>query len=388
MFEFKYKKVPRLTQYADPYRFDSDEYFKAMMHEARSYNASDVFIQPNFPVLMMVSNRLVMLTHRELDETEAKNILRWACGRDNALTDIVSGIPVNARFELFDKTLLDEKGGKIKYGYRVNSSPIMGWGSTAAQTILRAIPSTPPTYQSLGLSDVLVQAATPRDGIVYVAGSTGSGKTTTFSSIIRHILEGDTPIKGNIITHEEPIEFTYNKIVSEHSVIVQSQVPTHFKTFGDANREAMRRKPALIMIGEMRDEESIRAAVEASLTGHPVFGTVHATNVASVIRRLISRFPRDERATAIFDIIETARLIMAQRLVRGLDDKLLAAREYLVFTDDIRDQLVNVDDMGRVTDAVKQLVVSKGHSFAKEGMRLYEQGLISDEVRLDLANTL
>ncbi|MGK9007559.1 ATPase, T2SS/T4P/T4SS family, partial [Citrobacter europaeus] len=95
----------------------------------------------------------------------------------------------------------------------------------------------------------------------------------------------------------------FQSIGSRHSIIVQSQIPTHFADFYEANREAMRRKPGLIMIGEMRDEETIRAAIEASLTGHPAFGTVHATNVAAVARRLISRFDVADRATAIYDIV-------------------------------------------------------------------------------------
>lgn len=377
-------RAKHLTSYKDPFRFDNPAMFKALMLESLMHNASDIFIQPGLPICARINGTMMALTNRPLDDGEVKHILKWAAGRDTAETDIVSGRAVNARYELFDPEQKDARGARIRYGYRVNASPIQCWGGTSAQIVMRAIPTDPPKYHELGLSEDIVRAATPRDGIVYVAGATGSGKTTTFAAIIRYILENETPISGNLITHEEPIEFTFESVQSRHSIIVQSQVPTHFENFYVANREGMRRKPGLIMIGEMRDEETIRASIEASLTGHPVFGTVHAINVAAVMRRLISRFPENERATAIFDIVETARFIMAQRLVKGTNGKLLAAREYLIFDEESREALIELDQMGKVTSRIKELVEEKGHSFRKEALRLREAGLIDDHVARDL----
>ena len=380
-------RVTYFTDYRDPFRFDTSGLFKSLMLESLQHKASDVFIQPGLPVCARINGTMMALTHRPLDDSEIRNILKWAAGRDTAETDIVSGMAVNARYELFDPKQKDARGAKIRHGYRVNASPIQYWGNTSAQIVMRMIPTDPPKYHDLGLSEELVRAATPRDGIVYVAGATGSGKTATFAAIIRYILEHDTAIKGNLITHEEPIEFTFEAVQSEHSIIAQSQIPTHFENFYMANREGMRRKPGLIMIGEMRDEETIRASIEASLTGHPVFGTVHAINVAAVIRRLISRFPENERATAIFDIVETARLIIAQRLIKGTDGKLLAAREYLNFDEEVRETLIELDQMGKVTHRVKELVEEKGHSFKKEAQCLYDQGLIDQHTARDLMHT-
>lgn len=377
-------RAKRLTDYQDPFRFDSIAYFKTLMLESLAHNASDVFVQPNLPICARINGLMLALTERTLDDVEAKSILKWATGRETAETDIISGKAVNARYELFDPYKKDSRGARIRYSYRVNASPIQCWGGTSAQIVMRSIPTNPPNFKDLGLTEEIVRAATPRDGIVYVAGATGSGKTTTFAAIIRYILENDTPIKGNLITHEEPIEFTFESVLSRHSIIVQSQIPTHFHDFYVANREGMRRKPGLIMIGEMRDEDTIRASIEASLTGHPVFGTVHAINVAAVMRRLISRFPENERATAIFDLVETARFIMAQRLVRGINGKLLAAREYLIFDEEVREALISLDQMGKVTSCIKELVEEKGHSFCRESARLLEAGLIDEVVAREL----
>jgi|GEM_PF-661534 len=386
---FSSQRLPvakNLTGFSFPFKFDSHHLFKLLIMETLAHRVGDIFLQPGKPVCAAIDGKMTALSPRVLDDSEIKNMLKWTTGRDTAVTDIMSGKAVNAPYEVFDPIRLDDRGAKIRYRYRVNASPILYWGAVSAQIVIRAIDEQPPVYDQIGLSLDIVRHATPRDGIVLVAGATGSGKTTTYAAIMRYILENDTPIKGNLITHEEPIEFTYDSVPSSHSILVQSQIPTHFPSFSEANREAMRRKPALIMIGELRDEETIRAAVEASLTGHPVFGTVHAVNVAAVMRRLISRFPTEDRATAIFDLVETSRFIMAQRLVPSKSGKRIAAREYLVFDDFIRDQLLDLSEMGRVTSRIKELVISHGHSFEKEAKRLLEEDLITPQVARDLSN--
>jgi defect-in-organelle-trafficking protein DotB len=380
-------KVQWKTGYKDPFRFNSPEQFKGLMLESLAHKASDLFIQPEMPVCSQVNGKMMALTHRPLDDNEIRSILKWAAGRDTAVTDALEGKPVNGRYELFDPALRTGTGAKVRYGYRVNAVTIISAGGTSVQVVIRSIPTEPPKAKAIGISDEILVGATPKNGIVYIAGATGSGKTTSFAAIIRHVLEGDTPIQGNIVTYEEPIEFRFNTVQSKHSVIVQTQVPQMIANFSLAIREAMRRKPELIMIGELRDEETIRAAVEASLTGHAVFATVHAINVAAVMRRLISRFPETERATAIFDIVETSRFIMAQRLVPSLSGGRVAAREYLLFDDYVREQLIELDQMGRVTQEVKRLVEERGHSFKKEAQRLLEAGVISEHVARELSHS-
>ena len=371
-------RAPSLTGFAVPQRFVTIDQFKGIMLEALAHDASDVYIQPGLPICGRIHGELMALTPSTLDESEVKYMIKWTSGRDTAETDILSGVPVNGRYELFSPEKRDRRGARVRHGYRVNISPILYFGGTSAQIVLRSIPTEPLHYSKVGLTEELVQDCIPRDGIVYIAGATGSGKTTTFASIIRYILENDTPIKGNLLTHEEPIEFTFDSINSKHSIIVQSEIPHHFKDFYAANREAMRRKPGLILVGEMRDEATIRAGVEASLTGHPVYATVHATDVPSVMRRLISRFPTTDRATAIFDIVDTARMIMAQRLVKNVNGRLIAVREHLTFTNSIRERLASLDQMGKVTSVIAKIVEEEGHSFRQEAHTLLAQGQITE----------
>ena len=383
----------RKTAYQDPVRFLAcPEAFKALMLETRAHSASDVMVQPGKPAMAIINGRLHAVTHRPLDSDEVKNILEWVAGRPTALTDILTQSPVNARYIIYDPNKRAANGAPIQYAYRVNAVPIDAAGGISAQIVMRTIPNDPPEWRTVGLTQEILRASTPENGIVYIAGTTGSGKTTTFSAIIRHILEtpkDEATIHGNLITIEEPIEFTYRNILSEHSVLTQSQVPDHFKSFQDGVREAMRRAPRLVLVGELRDAETISAARELALTGHPVFSTVHAINVAAVMPRLVSRFGQAEKSTMVFDLIDTARFIMAQRLVRSIDGKLVAAREYLEFDQDIRNDLIAIGDIGRITERIRQLVHEhpKGHSFEAEGKDLQEAGKIDEKVALQLAHS-
>ncbi|MDA4806106.1 ATPase, T2SS/T4P/T4SS family, partial [Enterobacter hormaechei] len=117
-------------------------------------------------------------------------------------------------------------------------------------------------------------------GSVILSGPTGSGKTTTFAGLLRRVMEEETPIEGNIVTLEQPIEFTFDSIQSHRCVIAQSEIPTHFSSFEMGIEEAMRRVPRLIVVGEQRYSQTMAAAQEAANTGHAVYTTVHSNTAA------------------------------------------------------------------------------------------------------------
>jgi len=383
----KLERIKILSDFSEPFRFQKEDHLKGMMLETLMHGVSDIFVQPGLPVCVKKFGRLFAVTRRSLDSNEVLEILKWVCNRDTAATDIISARPINDRYELFDPDRKDARGARVRYAYRVNASPIAHLGGTSCQIVIRAIPDDPPLYTDIGMTQEVVRMAIPRDGIVYVSGSTGEGKSTTMAAILRFILENDTAAAGNIITHEQPIEFTFTNILSRHSIVVQSAIPDHFKDFYAANGEAMRRTPGLVNIGELRDEQTIRAAIELANTGHPVYGTVHSNDVPAIMRRMISRFPENERASAIFDLVDTARFMMAQRLLPSLQGGRVAARSYLQFTADMRDKLMDLTDMGRVTQAVSMLLQEHGHTFDVEADRLLEAGLIdrktADTLRRD-----
>jgi defect in organelle trafficking protein DotB len=374
------QNLTRLTEFNVPPFFQEEDQFKSLIYEAVMQGCSDIFLQPFRPALILKNQNLYSITERTLSETELTSFVMWVSGRATATTDIAEGQSVDARYEIFDRSgKKDQNGNRERFAFRVNISGILSYGMTNYQIVMRLIPNMPPKLNEVGLSAEFVkEQCTPENGMILVCGQTGSGKSTTFAAIIRYILENDTKIKGNIITAEQPIEYTYELIKSNHSVITQSEIPTHFKTFALANEAAMRRRPNLAMIGELRDAETIQAAVELSLTGHPVFATVHSNTVATVVKRMISRFPPNLQMSAIADIVETTRLIIAQRLIpKCHEEGLIAVREHLQFTQEIRQYLASLKDVSKIVFEIDSLVKSKGVSFKHQANELYAQGLIS-----------
>ena len=168
----------------------------------------------------------------------------------------------------------------------------------------------------------------------------GSGKSTLLASIIRELVEREDSHR-KVLTYEAPIEFVYDMLNKPTAIISQAEIPRHLPSFAAGVRNALRRSPGLILVGESRDTETISASIEAALTGHPVYTTLHSNGVPETIRRLVASFPADERVGRIIDILETVRLVIWQKLVPTVDGKRVALREYLVFDEHVRDELIS-----------------------------------------------
>ena len=336
------------TKWVPPEMFTETSQVREMLAEVKAQKASEIFIMPGEPIAIMVEGELFAITYRVMKLNEAQVLLEIITHTTAAIAKISGGESLNGTTELFEKSEEGENvktvRGLKKYNrYRHNASPCMTPLGNHFQITMRHIPDDPLKYDELGMTEDDVESFIYSEGIIIIAGRTGSGKTTTLAAAIRYILEGDTIIKGNIVTHEEPIEFRYDNILSRHSVVAQSEIGEHFADFNKANREAMRRFPALILLGELRDSETIQAAVEASQTGHPVFATTHATNVQSIIPRMVSRFPDERKNAAAYDIIESARLFVAQKLIKNIKTgKRFAVRETLVLSPELRQILLDI----------------------------------------------
>jgi len=231
---------------------------------------------------------------------------------------------------------------------------------------------------NLGLQEDILNDIAPEDGVIYVTGATGSGKSTLLSAIIRYIAE-KPDANRKILTYESPIEFVYDNLDVVSSIISQSEIPKHLPSFAAGVRNALRRKPRLILVGESRDYETINAVLEAAMTGHPVYTTLHSNGVAETMRRLVGSFGPDERRGKTIDIIETLRMIIWQKLVPSTDNKQIALREYLIFNDEIRDHLLKFDP-NEVTKATREIVVAKKLTLLDDAKRFLEMGRLSEQV--------
>lgn len=361
----------------EPTRFSPLFMDKMLEHTAR-LNASDITIQTGDPIYAEVYGKLLRITNRNLSNTELGDLINAIYG-PNATTQLLSGKDIDTHYEF-------RPNRGERYRYRVNATACLVEGHDAIQITLRTIPTTPPKLETMQLPDNIIEAIAPQEGIVFITGATGSGKSTLLASIVRDLIE-KADSNRKVLTYESPIEFVYDEIETTSSIVSQSEIPRHLPSFADGVRNALRRKPRLIMVGECRDAETISAALEAALTGHPVYTTLHTSGVAETMRRLVTSFSGEERLGRTIDILETIRLCIWQKLVPTVDEKRVALREYLVFDEEVRDILLE-SDPNDVTSATRQLVRKKGQLMTWDAKNKFEQGIISERVyKLIIAGT-
>lgn len=351
----------------EPLRFGADS-LDPLLEFCSKLNASDITIQTAEPIFIEITGRLYRITKHKLSTPEVGDILNSLYG-PNGTAQILSGKDVDTHYE-FRPTRME------RYRYRVNGTGCQVEGHHAIQITLRTIPSEPPKIEQLDLPQPILDAIAPSEGVVYITGATGSGKSTLLAAIIRYIAE-DPNCNRKILTYESPIEFVFDAIDKPTAIVSQSEIPRNLPTFADGVRNALRRKPRLILVGEARDSETISAVLEAALTGHPVYTTLHTTGVPETIRRIVGDFPADERSGRAIDIIETLRLIVWQRLVPTVDHKQVALREYLVFDEEVRDLLLN-EDPDKITAATRNLLRTKGQPILVDAQKKFEAGIISE----------
>ncbi len=360
----------------EPTRF-SPAHLNELLEFTAKLDASDVTIQTNSQVYAEIHGRLKKITKRSISNTEVGDLINGIYG-PNGTAQLLSGKDIDTQFEF-------KPSRAERLRFRVNATGCMIEGHDGIQITLRTVPTTPPDLDEMGLEQGIRDAMAPEEGIVYVTGATGSGKSTLLASIIRKIIE-DKDSNRKVLTYESPIEFVYDEIKTESAIVSQSEIPRHIPSFAMGVRNALRRKPRLILVGESRDAETIAASLEAALTGHPVYTTLHTTGVAETIRRLVTSFPSEERHGRTIDILETIRLCVWQKLVPTVDGKRIALREYLIFNDEIRDRLLAVHP-DKVTTATRKLVEEYGQTMKVVATKAFEEGKIAErEYKILLAS--
>lgn len=351
----------------EPTRF-TPVFMERLLEHAESLKASDVTIQTGSPIFAEVYGKLLRLTNRQLSNTELGDLINGIYG-PNATTQLLSGKDIDTHYEF-------RPNRGVRYRYRVNGTACLVEGHDAIQITLRTIPTTPPKLDTLDLPQNILEAIAPQEGIVFVTGATGSGKSTLLASIIRELIE-DVDSNRKVLTYEAPIEFVYDEIETISASVSQSEIPRHLPSFAEGVRNALRRKPRLIMVGECRDAETISSALEAALTGHPVYTTLHTSGVAETMRRLVTSFSGEERLGRTIDILETIRLCIWQKLVPTVDGKRVPLREYLIFDEEARDILLE-SDPNEVTRVTRKLVRQRGQLMTIDAAHKLEAGIIDE----------
>jgi twitching motility protein PilT len=283
-----------------------DDLFRMMA----DHGASDLHLVSGQPPVMRING--------ELDRVAGQGVLV-----QDGLRQLLYEITPATKRDHFEAT------GDVDFGYEIPGlarfranlfNQKYGCGA-----VFRKIPSKVLTAEELGLPTILTKAAMLKKGLVLVTGPTGSGKSTTLAAMIDYANKNR---KDHILTVEDPIEFVHQ---SQGCIVNHREVGVHTQSFGAALRGALREDPDIILVGEMRDLETIRLAVEAAATGHLVFGTLHTESAAKTVDRVIEVFPHQEQAQIRNTLSTALRIVVAQNLFKRIDQKgRCAALEILV----------------------------------------------------------
>jgi twitching motility protein PilT len=316
---------------------------------------SDLHLKAGRPPLMRVSSDLIPSSFPVLEESDVNSILRGVLGPQG----------YRALHEDFECDASYELPGVARF--RVNAFKRMGRFGAA----FRSIPLNIPTIEIMGLPAVLKDICKAPQGMVLVTGPTGSGKSTTLAAMIDH-LNQTQPL--HIVTIEDPVEFVY---ADQQSTVTQRQLGSDVKSLHEALRRALRQDPDVILMGEMRDRETMELAMHAAETGHLVFSTLHTNDAKQTLDRIVDAFPPEAAHQVRSMLALTLQAVVSQRLVRRADGKgRVAAIEVMINSPNIRELI------GEGKTASIEKVIAQSGDYYK--MQTFNQAL----ARLVLSKTI
>jgi twitching motility protein PilU len=246
--------------------------------------------------------------------------------------------------------------------------------------VIRLIPTQIPSLEEMGLPEILKTLVMHKRGLILMVGATGAGKSTTLAAMINH---RNAQMAGHILTIEDPIEFSHPNL---KSIVNQREVGVDTVSYGDALRSAMREAPDVILLGEIRDRETMEAALQLCNTGHLCLSTMHANNANQAMERIINLFPQNLYKQLYMDLSLNIRAVISQRLVMGVDGRRLAAMEIMINTPHIAD-LILKGSIGEIKAAMEGSGAKGMQSFDMALHDLYKEDHISLEEALSNADS-
>ena len=307
---------------------------------------SDVHLAVGVPPMLRLHGELLPIKFRDLGDAELEGYMMEILtssqqSRFNSGSDL-------------DFSYMSEGVGR----FRVN----LFRKSSGVGAVLRHIPSEIPGIAALALPDAVRSLTGYNHGLVLITGSTGTGKSTTLASIIDDL---NTTRQSNIITLEDPVEFIHR---SKRSQVIQREVGTHVRNFSDGLRSALREDPDIILVGEMRDPETISMAMLAAETGHLVLGTLHTTSAVKSIDRMLDALPAEQRVQGKAFLSQSLRAVVTQTLVRTFDGRGRKAVVEIMFSTPAIANLLMNDKTFQIPNQIQT-----GRS---QGMQLMDQALL------------
>ena len=326
--------------------------------------ASDIFISAGSPISIKITGTIMPVNPQVMDAEACKKVIY------EMLTP--------QQIETFEREqeLNFSKPMAGLGNFRVN----VFWQKGAASMVVRYISSDIPKIADLNLPQVLSSLVMEKRGLILVVGATGSGKSTTLASMLDYRNSIST---GHILTIEDPVEYVF---AAKKSIINQREVGNDTRSFHDALRNAMRQAPDCILIGEIRDLETMRMALTYALSGHLCLATLHANNAYQAMNRVISFFPLEVRPMLLQDLSVSLKAVISQRLIKTLDGKRAPAVEVLLNTRNIQ-ELIEKGEITEIKEAMERSMSPGSQTFEQDLFRLVRQGKISTDEALANADS-
>jgi len=334
--------------------------FKLMVEK----KASDLFFTSNAPIKIKIEGQILPVNRQVLTPETVKQ------------TALAIMSPEQREYFLreFELDFAVSEAGLGRF--RVNVFMQRGYPAM----VMRYITADMPRLDALGLPEVCSELVLLKRGLILMVGATGSGKSTTLAAMINHRNENSS---DHIVTIEDPLEFLHT---NKRSIVNQREVGLDTKSYTRALRGVVRAAPDVILIGEIRDRESMEAAINLAGTGHLVLATMHANNCAESLDRIINMFPREQHNQIFLDLSQYLRAIMAQRLILGVDGKRLAALEVMINTPHIQ-TLVKKGDVVGIKEAITASTERGIQSFDLALFNLHRAGRVPLEEALANADS-
>ncbi len=327
-------------------------------------NGSDLFFSPGTPVQLKIEGNTLPLGDTPLPPATVKNIA-YSLLTDKQIKEFEDTLEMNLAISLNDV-------GR----FRVNVFRQRG----EAAIVIRHIKSDIPSLQQLNLPLSLAGVVMEPRGLVLVVGATGSGKSTTLASMIDLRNRNQT---GHILTIEDPIEFIHKH---KKSVVNQREVGLDTLSYEAALKNALREAPDVILIGEIRDRQTMQHALAYAETGHLCISTLHANNANQALERIVNFFPETARQQLLLDLSLNLRAVVSQRLLRGMDGKRIPAVEVMLPSAHIRDLIIK-GEIASVKEAMEDSTEPGMQTFDQALFKLYEEGRVSSDEAIAYADS-
>ena len=338
--------------------------FRAYLRTMVEKDASDLYLSSGAPVSAKIDGTLQPLEDGNLTPEQVKDVA-WSVMNDEQITEFGHKPEMNL-------AISEEGIGRFRVNiFRQRNSISM---------VIRNIKTDIPDWKLLGLPGVLTDVIMEKRGLVLFVGATGSGKSTSLASLIDH---RNTNSAGHIITIEDPVEFVHSH---KKSIVNQREVGVDTDSYEDALKNTLRQAPDVILIGEIRDQETMEHALAFAETGHLAISTLHANNANQALDRIINFFPEERRNQLLLDLSLNLRAFVSQRLIKTVDGKRAAAVEILLGTPLVQD-MIRRGDVHEIKEVMQKSESLGMQTFDRALYKLVESGRISTEEALKNADS-